>query len=310
MSTCSHLAAPASAGLFQRAIIQSGPCTLEQQWPYADGNWTVRPRKVAERQGQATAEKLHCDSAADAAACLRGKSVTDLLEASDGGQGFGPAAGGRTLPMTPATALATGHFAHVPVIQGTTHDEHRTFVAAIESFTGHAVTDADYRKDIEDFFGPDKAEKILARYRGESPSVALAGVWTDSAWSCTALQADRLLSAQVPTYAYEFADEKAPWASDGTTPSFPTGAFHAAELQYLFDDEQFRTPLTAGQEHLSEEMIGYWTRFAHTGNPNGGAAPSWPRFDGDHVRSLTTGGTGRTDLAKEHHCGFWKSLGE
>ena len=33
ISTCSHLAAPASKGLFQRAIIQSGPCTLEGQWP-------------------------------------------------------------------------------------------------------------------------------------------------------------------------------------------------------------------------------------------------------------------------------------
>ena len=206
------------------------------------------------------------------------------------------------LPKTPAKALATGDFAHVPVIQGTTHDEHRTFVAAIESFTGHTVTDADYRKDVEDFFGKEKAEKILARYKDKNPSTALAGVWTDSAWSCPALQTDRLLSAQVPTYAYEFADEKAPWASDGSAPSFPTGAFHAAELQYLFDDEQFRTPLTVAQEHLSKEMIGYWTRFAHTGNTG------WPRFDGNHVRSLTTAGPDRTDLAKEHRCGFWQSL--
>jgi para-nitrobenzyl esterase len=307
ISTCSHLAAPASAGLFQRAIIQSGPCTLEKQWPYADGNWTVRPRKVAEQQGQATAAKLHCGDAA----CLRGKSVEDLLQASEGGQGFGPAAGGGgVLPKTPAKALATGDFAHVPVIQGTTHDEHRTFVAAIESFTGHAVTDADYRKDIEDFFGAEKAQKILAEYKSDDPSTALASVWTDSAWSCTALQSDRLLSAQVPTYAYEFADEKAPWASDGSTPSFATGAFHAAELQYLFDDAQFHTPLTPGQKNLSGQMIGYWTRFAHTGNPNGGAAPSWPRFDGNHVQSLTTGGTRQTQLAAEHRCGFWQSLGK
>jgi para-nitrobenzyl esterase len=308
VSTCSHLAAPASAGLFRQAIIQSGPCTLADQWPYADGNWTVRPRKVAEQQGEATAAKLDCDDAA----CLRGKSVKDLLDASEGGQGFGPAAGpGGVLPRTPAKALATGDFAHVPVIQGTTHDEHRTFVAAIETFTGHTVTDADYRKDIEDFFGPDKARRILAEYPSsayDSPSTALSTVWTDSAWSCTALGTDRLLSAHVPTYAYEFADEKAPWASDGSSPSFPTGAFHAAELQYLFDDAQFRTPLAEGQQRLSDQMIGYWTRFAHTGNPNGGAAPSWPRFDGNHVKSLTTGGTGQTHLSAEHRCGFWQSL--
>jgi para-nitrobenzyl esterase len=304
LSTCAHLAAPASAGLFQRAIIQSGPCTMAEEWPYPEGNWTVRSRKVAEEQGAATAAKLHCGDAA----CLRGASVADLLQVSDGGQGFGPATGG-VLPTSPAKALAIGDFAHVPVIHGTTHDEHRTFVAAIESFTGHTVTDADYRKDVTDFFGPDRAAKILAEYPDEDPSTALAGVWTDSAWSCTALQTERLLGAQVPTYAYEFADEQAPWASDGSTPSFPTGAFHAAELQYLFDDEQFRTPLTPGQEELSEQMIGYWTRFAHTGNPNGAGAPGWSRFDGNHVQTFTTGHPGRTDLATEHRCGFWRSLG-
>lgn len=304
MSTCSHLAAPASAGLFRQAIIQSGPCTIAGQWPYPEGNWTVRPRKAAEQQGEAIAAKLDCGDAA----CLRGKSVKELMDASEGGQGFGPAAGpGGVLPRTPAKALATGDFTHVPVIQGTTHDEHRTFVAAIETFTGHTATEADYRKDIEDFFGPEKAKKVLAEYPGsayDSPSTALSTVWTDSAWSCTALETSRLLSKSVPTYAYEFADEKAPWASDGSTPSFPTGAFHASELQYLFDDAQFRTELTPAQRGLSDQMIGYWTSFAHTGNPN-----AWPRFDGDHVLSLTTGGTTQKDLSTEHRCGFWQSLG-
>ncbi|MGH3380697.1 MAG: carboxylesterase family protein [Actinoallomurus sp.] len=117
-----------------------------------------------------------------------------------------------------------------------------------------------------------------------------------------------MLSRQVPTYAYEFADEKAPWASDGSTPSFPTGAFHASELQYLFGDSQFRTPLTASQQHLSDQMIKYWTSFAYTGDPNGGGAPAWNRFAGNTVRSLRTGGVQRTDLAREHHCDFWKSL--
>ncbi|MDN3353489.1 carboxylesterase family protein [Actinomadura sp. DC4] len=302
MSTCSHLAAPASAGLFQQAIIQSGPCTVAGQWPYPEGNWTVRPRAVAERQGEATAAELGCDDVA----CLRGKSVQDLLEASDGGQGFGPATGG-VLPKSPAQALATGDFAHVPVIQGTTRDEHRTFVAAIEAFTGHTVTGADYRQDIEDFFGPVKAKKVLAEYplTGD-PSIALSTVWTDSAFSCTALGTDRLLSEKVPTYAYEFADESAPWASDGSAPSFPTGAFHASELQYLFDDSQFRTPLTAAQRRLSDQMIGYWTRFARTGNPNGGGAPGWRTFDGNDVQPL---GGERRNFADEHRCGFWRSLG-
>ena len=33
ISTCSHLVAPGSGGLFQRAVIQSGPCAITDQWP-------------------------------------------------------------------------------------------------------------------------------------------------------------------------------------------------------------------------------------------------------------------------------------
>jgi para-nitrobenzyl esterase len=312
VSTCSHLVSPASAGLFRRAIIQSGPCgDLARTWPYEGGNWGVRPRAVAERQGTSLAATLGCGDNEDTAACLRGKPVSALLEASQGGQGFGPAAGGEVLPTIPATAIAAGRFNRVPVVNGTTRDEHRTFVAAIESFTRHTVTEADYRKDIKAFYGVDKAARIRARYpisAYDSPSTALAAVWTDSSWACPALNTDRLLGKQVPTYAYEFADAKAPWAGDGTTPSFPTGAFHAAELQYLFKDEQFAAPLSASQRGLSDQMIGYWTSFARTGDPNGPGTPPWSRFAADRVRWLTTGGDGEADLAREHRCGFWRSL--
>ena len=114
--------------------------------------------------------------------------------------------------------------AKVPVIQGTTRDEHRTFVAAIETFTGHAATGVDHRGDIEGFFGKGKGEaaKVLAEYpRGAcgSVSTALSVVWTDSAWACMALDTDQMLSRQLPTYAYEFADEKAPWAGDRSKPN-------------------------------------------------------------------------------------------
>ncbi|MEV5748269.1 carboxylesterase/lipase family protein [Actinoallomurus sp. NPDC052308] len=316
VSTCTHLTAPGSAGLFRRAIVQSGPCAVTDEWPYHDGEWVVRPRAERARQGASLAAKIGCGDAADVAACLRRLPVSALLNASDGGQGFGPAAGGTVLPVAPATALATGRFAHVPVIQGTTRDEHRLFVAAVESFSGHVTTEADYRGELEDFFGPVKAAKVLAEYpvrRYGSASLALASVWTDYAWACPAGRTDRLLSERVPTYAYEFADENAPWASDTPAPAFPTGAFHASELQYLFDQSEFRGPLSTAQRLLSDRMIGYWTRFARTGDPNGGGAPTWaPTLPGaERVLSLASGSGGirPVDLAREHRCGFWTSLG-
>jgi para-nitrobenzyl esterase len=314
MSTCSHLASPASAGLFDRAIIQSGPCALTTQWPYQDGNWVTRPRADAERNGRSLAAKLGCGDSTTAVACLRGKPVSALLEASDGGQGYGPVIGGGVLPIGPATALATGRFNRVPVILGTTRDEHRMFVAGIESFTGHPVTAADYPQELEGVFGKDKAAKVLARYPlrdYNSASLALATAWTDYTWGCTALSTDRSLARYIPTFAYEFADENAPWATTMPAPSFPTGAFHASELQYLFNDEQFAGTMTPAQQHLSNVMIRYWTRFAHTGNPNSDGTPTWaPYAATGRVQSMAPG-SGRiqpADLGREHQCGFWRSL--
>ena len=88
--------------------------------------------------------------------------------------------------------------------------------------------------------------------------------------SATAFQ---LLSQYVTTYAYEFNDENAPPAQSlfGGFLNFPLGAYHTAELQYLFDDADFfglpEGPLSPTQEQLSDAMISYWTRFAKTGNP-------------------------------------------
>jgi para-nitrobenzyl esterase len=63
--------------------------------------------------------------------------------------------------------------------------------------------------------------------------------------------------------------------------------------------------LSPAQQRLSDQMISYWTRFAHTGNPNGPATPAWPQFrpSGQHVQSLTTGSQG---IRPAHMCDFWQ----
>lgn len=310
MSVCAHLAAPGSAGLFHRAIIQSGPCTL--RWPYTP-TWAALPRAERQRQGIALAAQLGCGDPATAAPCLRSKPASELVQ--PGGAEFGPGpafGGGGVLPLDPVRAIATGRFNRVPVMHGTTRDEHRTFVAALEQFSGHTTTADDYHNDIEAFFGKAKAAKVRAHYplNGASPSVALATVWTDYSWSCPALDTDGMTARSVPTYAYEFADQAAPWFRDTPAPGYPTGAYHAAELQYLFSGAYSSGQLSSPQQRLSDQMIDYWATFAHTGNPNGPRTSDWPRFDSGAraVQSLAPNAIRTVDLAREHQCVFWRSL--
>jgi carboxylesterase type B len=48
-----------------------------------------------------------------------------------------------------------------------------------------------------------------------------------------------------------------------TCRSRPTspGAFHAAEVPYLFPDQQFLAASTPDQRRLSDQMIRYWADF-------------------------------------------------
>jgi para-nitrobenzyl esterase len=63
----------------------------------------------------------------------------------------------------------------------------------------------------------------------------------------------------------------------------PYRAFHAAELPFVFGNPSFADPgtytPTFAERRLSFQMIGYWTRFAATGNPNGSDATAWPPYD-------------------------------
>jgi para-nitrobenzyl esterase len=83
-----------------------------------------------------------------------------------------------------------------------------------------------------------------------------------------------LTSFQVPTFGYEFNDEHAPMAFLPPA-TFPYGATHTDELQFLFP---FGTNLTAEEQDLATTMKEYRTSFATHGDPNLASQPFWPPF--------------------------------
>jgi len=297
LSVLAQLVSPAARGLFAKAIIESGSYSPLQP-----------SLATAEASGEAFAAKAGCGS--QTAACLRSLPVQTILD--DQGA-VGPNIDAAVLPQSIGTALASGDFSHVPVIDGTNHDEWRLFVAIFEPLTGQ-VTAANYQSMIASTasVSPAEAAVVAAHYplrSYASPAEALGAVGTDAIFACPALTMDRDLSRFTPTFAYEFNDEHAPERFLPPVSGFSYGAAHASELQYLFhlNESEFPGPLTPQQQRLSASMQRYWTNFARSGSPSGSGEPAWPRFGGGQrmVSLVPPTPQVETGFAAEHQCAFW-----
>jgi para-nitrobenzyl esterase len=299
---CTHLAAPTSRGLFQRAIVQSGACANP-----------VMTKADAERKGAQAIEEVGCADAADITSCLRQAPMTELVrvladpnrpvtgERRD--DPWGPVAGTRWLPQQPIDAIRQGSAADVPLLIGSTHDEMSGFVLSRHN----DLTAEGYAAQIRATFS-DRAQDVLREYPADgfaSPALALSTVLTD--WgggigSCPTLATARTTSRHAPVYAYELLDGAPPF-----------GAYHGWDLPFLwktsiplsqYPDYEDMTP---DQQRLSRAMTDYWATFAHRGDPNTPGQPRWARTHHDSVSALGLAGDkiAPTPFATDHKCGFW-----
>lgn len=315
LSVCLHLTSPASAGLFHRAIVQSGSCSLtipaHSLLPAlpAYEPFVPEPRTVA--QGAAAAARLGCgrSEAEEVLGCLR-RLAPEVLATPELMTLFSAVSYGTPLlPTEPRRALERGEFHRVPVMQGSTRDEMRIFLG--QTLAAHPVAGAQaYRSRLRAAFGARAAGLVEAAYpltAHPTPALAFAAVLTDASFVCPQLRDSRALARHVAAYDYGFDDRRAPdFPGLPPVPGFPYGASHGYELPYLFDTG---LPMGAPQRALAERMTGYWTRFAATGDPNApGTGPWWPRSPA--VLSLApedSGGIRPVDAAARHHCGLWDS---
>jgi para-nitrobenzyl esterase len=196
----SNLASPTAAGLFQRAISESGSYAEFQDYFHS-----IVPLAQAEtsgtalvRAGTTIAASVGCSS--QTAACLRGVPASTLVGAAPGT--LYPFVDGTILTQTPGAAFASGQFNQVPVISGGNHDEWRLYVARQYDATGHPlVTLADYQNATVALFGSTLAPILytsvypFAAY--PNPGEALGASGTDDIFACPERNGVRLRSRRV-----------------------------------------------------------------------------------------------------------------
>jgi para-nitrobenzyl esterase len=293
-SVYAHLASPLASGLFRRAIAESGSYAEFQDYFFnvvslAQAETVGSPNVPS---GTAIADSVGCTS--QTSSCLRAVPAATMVAQEP--FPLYPFVDGRLLTQTIGAAFVSGEFNHVPVIAGTNHDEYRLFVALDYDLVGNPIlTSAEYTTATTALFGA-LAPPILAFYpfaAYPNGGEALGASGTDGVFSCPARNVDQALSKLVTTYAYEFNDENAPPAQSafGGLLTFPLGAYHSSELQYLFpgvDVFGLPTTLSSQQTQLSDAMVSYWTQFAKNGNPNSSGEPLWSPYSAstDEFQSL------------------------
>ncbi|MEQ4606309.1 carboxylesterase family protein [Streptomyces cavourensis] len=279
VSVAALLATDRAAGLFRRAVLQSGaPAALAPET--ARGTTAL----IAKRLGvPATAAAL---AAVEPEALLAAQTgVTSGGNPLTGRNSFQLVVDGELLDRDPAEVLRTGAASGVDLLMGTNTEEYRLWF--VPSGLTERIGRLKLRLALLKFGVPNATARTYRANRPDATPGELLGVLATDLLLRAPLNrlADARVGAEGATYVYEFG-----WP----TPVQRLGACHALELGFVFDtlahpDTRALTGPDAPQE-LADAMHRAWVDFATTGDPG------WPSWDARRpVRFFGAEGTESAD---------------
>jgi len=289
MSIAALMAMPSTAGLFQKAILQSGAANM---------------LKTPEQAALAASRLLgELGLSASQAHVLRSMATTDILAAQQrcmpagGDLTFAPVCDGEIIPMDPVAAIAEGSARGVSVMIGTNEDETAYFHAADARIA--ALTDEELVAWVQAGTGTGMdraaAAALVDTYRsaraelGSDPSPA--ALWTaitsDYLFRVPSVRLAEAQGTHSPVFMYLLNWKSA--ALDGRL-----GAGHSIDVPLLFGT--FRHADVAGMElertgadELSTSMQDAWSRFARFGSPATPLLPEWLPYDASQRWTMVLG---------------------
>jgi len=277
MSICCMLVSPKAEGLFQKAIVMSGPCDM------------ILSEEEGYKRGEEALEYVGCEGD-DPVECLRQKPYEDFLSATppnlllEGGLIYAPNIDGSLVPDWPLDLIKQGKYHKVPIMTGSTKEELKIYT--LMKFGLGLKTRGQVDKMTRSL-ASEYADDILSMYDYDDyrrPFDLFIGFATDAVFSSRAYKMAELLDEQgTPSYLY-----KLDWGE--TRMPHKLGAFHGLDVPLVFKALDMDMPLAkviAGRgavrrgTPLSEQTMSYFANFARTGDPNGEGLPEWPEYNSE-----------------------------
>jgi para-nitrobenzyl esterase len=272
-----HLVSPGSEGLYQQALVESGPF-----WAHGPTIDNVHSKADAEQIGIDYAQSLGYPGP-DAIEQMRNVSADLLVNATPWPASswenthtlkFEPTIDGWVLTDS-VDALFQEHRENpVPFFIGTNANDGSVLTKNAN------MTVPEYVAFIRNYFGKN-ADAVLAQYPANSTQevqLRLSQIMTRYDFADSARFAAGSMAYLDPdTYLYRYSYN---------IPSLNMGAFHGSETFLLFG----AGPELDADPAVIDNVVDLWTNFAKTGDPNGGMNITWPRYTraGDRYLDINT----------------------
>jgi para-nitrobenzyl esterase len=255
------MGSPAGAGLFHKAISESGSGS-SALFPIRGGALN------AEKVGQIWAESLGLKDATPTQ--LRAVPLADVVR---NGRAF-PFIDGKVVVHSPGEPFYRAAERRMPLIIGGNSNE--SSLGGMTEATAKALLGGEFAPLLDGY----------AAMTGKPAAAAAIDLAEDAGFVLPSFAlADRHAAAGNPAFAYYFdqvpVDQRAGAA----------GTDHGGEIEYVFGTKPVEHRWDARDSAVSRMMGDYWVRFARTGDPNGTGAPQWPRVATPPTAYLAIGAT-------------------